>query len=74
LIYFVIFILQESRVILIDGGDQFGVTSTVFDMKEELLWAGNQGVRKPGGKNSCFGHADLFVFLHFKFLHLIAEM
>lgn len=34
---------QESRTVLIDGGDRFGVSTLAVDTREELVWVGNNG-------------------------------
>ncbi|KAG7175198.1 PAN2-PAN3 deadenylation complex catalytic subunit PAN2-like [Homarus americanus] len=34
---------QESRTVLVDGSDHFGVSAVSTDRKEELVWMGNSG-------------------------------
>ncbi len=34
----------EIHSVLVDGCNRFGVSATIFDGQEELLWVGNSGV------------------------------
>ena len=38
---------QEIRSVFNNGRDHSGITSVLFDSLEELVWTGNQSVRKP---------------------------
>lgn len=38
--------MMQVKSVLVDRGDQFGVSSVVFDGREEMLWMGNAGVSR----------------------------
>jgi len=55
---------HETRALLADGGDRFGVSTAVFDTFEELMWMGNQGVH-------CRDFRDIEDSIHYGLTTLI---